>query len=81
MASIYDHPRRNTKADIAESCYQLGPNVRKTMPWSDVIYKPTDFYRAGLIGLVKDICAASKNNQAFLHMDDLLADYGIFRPQ
>lgn len=40
----------------------------KTTPtWSDVKAKLTDFDRAGLIGLVQDLYAASKDNQAFLH--------------
>jgi hypothetical protein len=40
----------------------------KTTPsWSDVKTKLIDFDRAGLIGLVQDLYAASKDNQAFLH--------------
>jgi hypothetical protein len=35
--------------------------------WSDVKAKLADFDRAGLIGLVQDLYAASKDNQAFLH--------------
>lgn len=35
--------------------------------WSDVKTKLADFDRAGLIGLVQDLYAASKDNQAFLH--------------
>lgn len=35
--------------------------------WSDVKGKLTDIDRAGLIGLVQDLYAASKDNQAFLH--------------
>lgn len=42
--------------------------AKKTTPtWSDVKTKLTDFDRAGLIGLVQDLYAASKDNQAFLH--------------
>ncbi len=41
---------------------------KKSSPtWSDVKSKLADFDRAGLIGLVQDIYAASKDNQAFLH--------------
>jgi len=41
---------------------------KKTTPsWSDVKDKLTDFDRAGLIGLVQDLYAASKDNQTFLH--------------
>lgn len=41
---------------------------KKNVPsWSDVKVGLTDFDRAGLIGLVQDLYAASKDNQAFLH--------------
>ncbi len=48
--------------------------------WSDVKGKLTDIDRAGLIGLVQDLYAASKDNQAFLHArfglgDDVLKPY------
>lgn len=43
-------------------------SAKKTTPsWSDVKAKLADFDRAGLIGLLQDLYAASKNNQAFLH--------------
>lgn len=54
---------------------------RKAAPtWSDVKAKLTDFDRVGLIGLVQDLYAASKDNQAFLHArfalgDDVLKPY------
>lgn len=42
--------------------------TKKNSPsWSDVKAKLADFDRAGLIGLVQDLYAASKDNQAFLH--------------
>lgn len=42
--------------------------TKKTTPsWSDVKTKLADFDRAGLLGLVQDLYAASKDNQAFLH--------------
>jgi hypothetical protein len=48
--------------------------------WSEVKAKLVDFDRAGLIGLVQDLYAASKDNQAFLHArfalgDDVLKPY------
>ena len=48
--------------------------------WSDVKTKLADFDRAGLISLVQDLYAASKDNQAFLHArfalgDDVLKPY------
>jgi hypothetical protein len=42
--------------------------ARKNEPtWSDVKAKLADLDRAALIGLVQDLYAASKDNQAFLH--------------
>lgn len=42
---------------------------KKNAPsWSDVKVGLTEFERAGLIGLVQDLYAASKDNQAFLHV-------------
>jgi hypothetical protein len=51
-----------------------------TPTWSDVKARLADFDRAGLIGLVQDFYAASKDNQAFLHArfglgDDPLKPY------
>ena len=40
---------------------------KKTTSWNDVKAKLTDFDRAGLLGLIQDLYAASKDNQAFLH--------------
>ncbi len=40
---------------------------KSTPTWSDVKTKLADFDRAGLTGLVQDLYAASKDNQAFLH--------------
>lgn len=54
---------------------------KKSAPsWSDVKAKLADFDRAGLIGLVQDLYAAGKDNQAFLHArfdlgDDVLKPY------
>lgn len=53
----------------------------KTMPsWSDVKTRLANFDRAGLLGLVQDLYAASKDNKAFLHArlglgDELLEPY------
>lgn len=42
--------------------------TKKVAPtWSDVKIKLADFDRVGLIGLVQDLYAASKDNQTFLH--------------
>ena len=48
--------------------------------WNDVKTKLTDFDRAGLLGLVQDLYAASKENKVFLHArfglgDDSLQPY------
>ena len=43
-------------------------SLKATRPtWSDVKAKLVGFDRAGLIGLIQDLYAASKDNQAFLH--------------
>lgn len=55
--------------------------TKKNSPrWSDVRTRLADFDRAGLIGLVQDLYAASKDNKAFLHArfglgDDPLEPY------
>lgn len=54
--------------------------VRSKPSWSEVKARLADFDRAGLIGLVQDLYAASKDNQAFLHArfglgDDVLKPY------
>lgn len=55
--------------------------TKKTHPsWSDVRTKLADIDRAGLLGLVQDLYAANKDNQAFLHApfglgDDVLKPY------
>ncbi|HZF97645.1 MAG TPA: hypothetical protein VEY92_05280 [Pseudoxanthomonas sp.] len=42
--------------------------TKKSAPsWSDVKAKLADFDRAGLLGLVQDLYAASRDNQVFLH--------------
>ena len=48
--------------------------------WSDIKTQLADFERTSLIGLVQDLYAASKDNQAFLHArfglgDDVLKPY------
>lgn len=48
--------------------------------WSDVKTKLGDFDRAGLLGLLQDLYAASQDNQAFLHArfglgEDVLKPY------
>jgi len=53
---------------------------KNTPSWSDVKTRLTDFDRTGLIGLVQDLYAASKDNKVFLHArfelgDDSLESY------
>ena len=46
----------------------MNGSVKKSFPtWSDVKSQLADFDHAGLIGLVQDLYAASKDTQAFLH--------------
>lgn len=42
--------------------------------WSDVKTKLADFDRAGLLGLVQDLYAASNDNKTFLHARFRLGD-------
>lgn len=43
-------------------------SIRTPQPtWNDVKAKLADIDRAGIMGLVQDLYAASKDNQAFLH--------------
>jgi hypothetical protein len=56
------------------------PPKKSTPSWSDVKTRLADFDRAGLLGLVQDLYAASKDNKAFLHArfglgDDPLEPY------
>ena len=54
---------------------------RKNTPcWSDVKARLTHFDRTGLVGLLQDLYATNKDNQAFLHArfglsDDVLKSY------
>lgn len=53
---------------------------KATPSWSDVKSRLADFDRTGLLGLVQDLYAASKDNQTFLHArfgqgDDVLKPY------
>ncbi|MFM7254585.1 MAG: hypothetical protein ACKO3C_02835, partial [Betaproteobacteria bacterium] len=41
--------------------------VKTTGSWSDVKARLMDFDRAGLLALVQDLYAASKDNKAFLN--------------
>src|SRR6476469_9555494 len=46
----------------------MAAKPKKAAPgWSDVKARLAEFDRAGLQGLVQDLYAASKDNQAFLH--------------
>lgn len=54
--------------------------TKKNAPtWCDVKTKLTDIDRAGLLGLVQDLYAASKENQAFLHARFALGE-DVLRP-
>ncbi len=61
----------------------MASKPRKASPtWSDVKEKLAEFDRAGLFGVVQDLYAASKDNQAFLHArfglgGDVLAPYKV----
>jgi hypothetical protein len=55
---------------------------KNTPSWSDVKTKLVDFDRAGLLGLLQDLYATNKDNQAFLHArlslgDDVLKPYKL----
>ena len=57
--------------------------TKKNMPsWNDVKAKLVDFDHAGLLGMLQDLYAANKDNQAFLHArlslgDDVLKPYKV----
>jgi hypothetical protein len=56
------------------------PTKKTTPSWADVKARLTDLDRAGWLGLLQDLYAASKDNQAFLHArlhlgDDVLEPY------
>ena len=46
----------------------MAPKPKRTSPtWSDVKRKMAEFDRAGLLGTIQDLYAASKDTRAFLH--------------
>ncbi len=46
----------------------MAPKPKKTSPtWSDVKRKMAEFDRAGLLGTIQDLYAASEDTRAFLH--------------
>lgn len=49
-------------------------NTKTTPGWSDVKTQLVDFDRAGLLRLVQDLYAASKDNKAFIHARFELGD-------
>lgn len=56
------------------------PPGKSSLSWTDVKARLAAFDRAGLLGLVQDLYAASKDNQAFLHArlhlgEDVLKPY------
>ena len=55
-----------------DEAVSMRPRKPKSEPtWSDVEAKLVDFDRGGLLGLVQNLCAASKDNRDFLHADDM----------
>ena len=53
---------------------------KKSVAWTDVKARLTDFDRAGLLGLIQDLYTASKDNRVFLHArfglgEDVLEPY------
>jgi hypothetical protein len=72
MPICYDRGRRDRLGllEAAASTWSdmMAIRPRKTSPtWSNVKVKLAEFDHAGLIGVVQDLYAASKDNQAFLH--------------
>jgi hypothetical protein len=80
-AGIHDSPGKPAAASTGSST--MAARVRKTSPtWSDVKGKLAEFDRPGMLGIIQDLYAASKNNQAFLHArlslgGDVLAPYKV----
>jgi hypothetical protein len=59
-----------SKSQVSAAAKKIARSMANKKPsptWSDVKARLADFDRAGLIGLVQDLYAASKDNQAFLH--------------
>ena len=58
----------------------MNQSTRKKPTWSDLKRQLVDLDRTALLGLIQDLYAASKNNQAFLHArfalgEDVLEPY------
>src|SRR6476620_2741900 len=74
---------RRTRAHAALTTRHSTPHMatKKASPsWTDVKARLADYDRAGLLGLVQDLYAGSKDNQAFLHArlqlgEDVLEPY------
>ena len=67
-------PRRDTEAKTT------GHSPKSKPSWTDVKTRLADLDRLALTGLIQNLYAASKDNQAFLHArfglgDDVLASY------
>jgi hypothetical protein len=67
-------PRRDTEAKTT------GHSPKSKPSWTDVKTRLADLDRLALTGLIQNLYAASKDNQAFLHArfglgDDVLAPY------
>jgi hypothetical protein len=64
---ILSEVEKVTQKAITEGFVAVVRNKIVSPTWSDVRTALMDFDRAGLRGLVQDLYAASKDNQAFLH--------------
>src|SRR3712207_7311676 len=60
---------------LFRSSNRMATKPKKAAPsWSDVKGRLAEFDRTALLGLVQDLYAASKDNQAFLHTRFALGD-------
>ena len=59
--------RESARKSILQRLHVVAGGKKTTPTWSDVKAAIRSFDRAGLQGLVQDLYAASKENQAFLH--------------
>jgi hypothetical protein len=64
---ILSGPRNSLSETIVERFLVVANKKNASPAWSDVRAALLNFDRAGLRGLVQDLYAASKDNQAFLH--------------
>jgi predicted secreted hydrolase len=60
-------PRSSLKKTVIERFVAVVRSKNASPTWSNIRAALLHFDRAGLLGLVQDLYAASKDNQAFLH--------------